>query len=281
MVGRNDVCWCGSGKKWKKCHFPKMSPEEPFEVLSQRYRKQWGILLKTPEQIDGIRRANHLTARILDEVAAHAVEGVTTNELDKIAYEKIMAAGAIPASLGYGRPPFPKSLCTSLNEVICHGIPDDRPLRRGDILNIDNALILDGYFGDCSKMVAIGQVSSDKQLVFDVSLACLKAAAAILRPGLLISDIGDAISDVAEAALCSVVTQFVGHGVGLQYHEPPQVPHCRNAIRIPLVAGTDFYHRTHDQLRHSRPGRRPRRPLDGPHGRRSAVSPMGALLPHH
>ena len=240
MIGRNEICWCGSGKKWKKCHFPEGSPEEPFERLSQRYRKQWGILLKTPEQIDGIRKANHLAARILDEVAACAVEGVTTNDLDKIAYEKIRAAGAVPASLGYGRPPFPKSICTSLNEVICHGIPDDRPLRRGDILNIDNAVILNGYFGDCSKMVAIGEVSSDKKLVFDVSLASLKAAAAILKPGVLISEIGDAISDVAEAAGCSVVTQFVGHGVGLQYHEPPQVPHCRNTIRIPLVAGMTF-----------------------------------------
>ena len=240
MIGRNDDCWCGSGKKWKKCHFPEAGPEGSFEALARQYRKQWGILLKTPEQIDGIRKANHLAAKILDEVAAHAAEGVTTNELDKMAYEKIVAAGAIPASLGYGRPPFPKTICTSLNEVICHGIPDDRPLRRGDILNIDNAVILNGCFGDCSKMVAIGSVSPDKKLVFDVSLASLKAAAAILRPGLLISEIGKAISDVAEAAGCSVVTQFVGHGVGLQYHEPPQVPHCRNAIRIPLVAGMTF-----------------------------------------
>ena len=165
MIGRNENCWCGSGKKWKKCHFPvpKEDGEESFEAMALRYKKQWGILLKTPEQIDGIRRANHLTARILDEVASCAAEGVTTNELDRIAHEKIVAAGAVPASLGYGRPPFPKSLCTSLNEVICHGIPDERPLRLGDILNIDNALILDGYFGDCSKMVAIGQVSRIKR----------------------------------------------------------------------------------------------------------------------
>ena len=240
MIGRNDYCWCGSGKKWKKCHFPEEASGESFEALARRYKKQWGILLKTPEQIDGIRRANHLTAKILVEVAACAVEGVTTNELDRMAFEKIVAAGAISASLGYGRPPFPKTLCTSLNEVVCHGIPDDRPLRSGDILNIDNALILNGYFGDCSKMVAIGPVSSDKKKVFDVSLASLKAAAAILRPGLLISEIGEAISAVAERAGCSVVTQFVGHGVGLQYHEPPQVPHCRNTSRIPIVAGMTF-----------------------------------------
>jgi methionyl aminopeptidase len=240
MIGRNDNCWCGSGKKWKKCHFPAEGSEESFETVARRYQKRWGILLKTPEQIEGIRRASHLAAHILDEVAACAAEGVTTNELDRMAHEKILAAGAIPASLGYGRPPFPKSICTSLNEVICHGIPNNTPLRKGDILNIDNAVILNGYFGDCSKMVAIGPVSPDKKLVFDVSLASLKASAAILKPGVLISDIGDVISDVAEAAGCSVVTQFVGHGVGIRYHESPQVPHCRNDVRIPLVAGMTF-----------------------------------------
>ena len=241
MIERNDACWCGSGKKWKKCHFPEQGPQkEPASDLARRYYRQWGILLKTPEQIEGIRKANHLTARILDEIAQMAVEGVTTNELNEAAHQKILAAGAIPASLGYGTPPFPKSICTSLNEVICHGIPNDEPLRRGDILNIDNAVILNGYFGDCSKMVAIGPVSKDKKLVFDISLAGLKAAAAILKPGVLLCEIGDAISDIAEAAGCSVVTQFVGHGVGVRYHEPPQVPHCRNNIRIPLVAGMIF-----------------------------------------
>lgn len=241
MIGRNDNCWCGSGNKWKKCHFPQTARGgESADELSKRYAKQWGIILKTPEQIAGIRRASHLAAHILDEVAQKAKEGITTNQLNAMAHSLILAAGAIPASLGYGKPPFPKSICTSLNDVICHGIPDDTPLRRGDILNIDNAVILNGFFGDCGKMVAIGPVSRDKKLVFDVSLASLKAAAAILKPGVLISDIGDAICDVAEEAGCSVVTQFVGHGVGIRYHEPPHVPHCRNDVRIPLVAGMTF-----------------------------------------
>ena len=241
MIGRNDDCWCGSGKKWKKCHFPHAQGiDEPFDVLSRRYLKQWGIILKTPAQIAGIRRASHLAAHILDEVAVLAKEGVTTNYLNDVAHKKIIDAGAVPASLGYGRPPFPKSICTSLNEVICHGIPNDTPLRRGDSLNIDLAVILDGYFGDCGKMVAIGPVTPDKKLVFDVSLAGLKAAAAILRPGLLLSKIGDVISDIAEKAGCSVVTQFVGHGVGVRYHEPPHVPHCRNDVDIPLVPNMTF-----------------------------------------
>ena len=241
MIGRNDDCWCGSKKKWKKCHFPQSQfDEESFGDLAKMYYKQWGIILKTPSQIEGIRKANLLTARVLDEVADLAKEGVTTNFLNEVAYRKILEAGAVPASLGYGRPPFPKSICTSRNEVICHGIPDDEFLRRGDILNIDNAVILDGYFGDCSKMVAIGPVSRDKKLVFDISLAALKAAAAILRPGVLICEIGDIITDIAEGAGCSVVTYFVGHGVGVRYHEPPHVPHCRNDLRIPLVPSMTF-----------------------------------------
>lgn len=216
------------------------SEDESFEERAKRYYKQWGILLKTPAQIAGIRRASHLAAQILDEVASLAKEGVTTNYLNDVAHSLILKAGARPASLGYGKPPFPKSICTSLNEVICHGIPDDTPLRPGDILNIDNAVILDGYFGDCGKMVAIGPVHEEKKRVFDASFAALTAAAAILKPGLLLYEIGDAICDVAEKAGCSVVTQFVGHGVGVRYHEPPQVPHCRNRIRIPLTSGMTF-----------------------------------------
>lgn len=244
MIGRNDECFCGSGKKWKKCHFPQTSAADTiskeFLKHAEAYRKKWGIILKTPLQIEGIRKASHLTARILDEVSSVAKEGVTTNMLDTIAYEKIIQAGGIPASLGYGQPPFPKSICTSLNEVICHGIPDDVLLKNGDIVNIDIAVILDGFFGDCSKMVAIGTVSPDKKRVFDVSLECLKKSTKIVRPGIMLNAIGDVIQEIAEKHGCSVVNQFVGHGVGLKYHEPPQVHHCRNSLNIPLAPGMIF-----------------------------------------
>lgn len=243
VIGRNDECWCGSGKKWKKCHFPAMPDAETkkaFEDLAKKYLKQWGIILKTPEQIAGIREANLLTAKILDEVCACAKEGVTTEELDDIAHKKIVAAGAIPASLGYGTPPFPKSICTSLNDVVCHGIPDKRPLQKGDIVNIDVAVILRGYFGDCSKMVAIGQVTKDKKMVFDVALLCLREAISAIGPGVMLSKIGQTIQTVADAHHCGVVTQFVGHGVGIKYHEPPQVPHYANQMKIPLVPGMIF-----------------------------------------
>jgi len=235
-LGRNDPCWCGSGQKWKKCHYPNF----PLGSLAEEYLKQYGIVLKTPQQTAGIRRACRLAADILDKTCKMAQEGVTTNELDAFAYKLHMEAGARPAPLGFGDPPFPKSICTSLNEVICHGIPDDTPLRNGDILNIDVSCELNGYFGDCSRMVMVGQVSEEKKKVTEVCYECLMRSIAILKPGVLIKEIGRVITEHAHAACCSVVYQFVGHGIGLQFREPPQVPHHINDLAIPLVPGMTF-----------------------------------------
>lgn len=240
MIGRNDPCWCGSGEKWKKCHFPELSKKNDPSNLAVSYYKQFKIILKTPEQIAGIRRACTLAAQILDKVCKMAKAGVTTNELDAYAVQLHKEAGALAAPLGYGSPPYPKSICTSLNDEICHGIPDDVPLREGDIMNVDVSVILDGYFGDCSKMVMIGAVTPEKRLVCDVSHECLKRAIEILKPGLMLSAIGDVIEDYATSQGCSVVDQFVGHGVGVAFHEPPQVPHHRNTLKIPLAAGMTF-----------------------------------------
>lgn len=239
MIERNDPCWCGSGNKWKKCHYP-IQPAHDYKELARDYKKRYGIFLKTPEQLQGIRRACQLAATILKKTCEKALEGVTTNELERFAADLHRKAGAIPASLGYGEPPFPKGICTSLNEVICHGIPDDRPLQKGDIMNIDVACILDGFYGDCSAMVMIGPVDEEKKRVVDVSKECLRRAIEILKPGVLVSDIGQVIEDYARAHRCSVVNQFVAHGVGLEFHEPPQVPHHYNNISIPLVEGMTF-----------------------------------------
>lgn len=238
MLGRNDPCWCGSGKKWKKCHAPSLGPSEL--MLEMHYKKNYGILLKKPEQIDGITKACSIAALILHEVAKRAKEGVTTNELDSYARELHQQYGAIPAPLHYGTPPFPKSICTSKNEVICHGIPDDVKLQKGDILNIDVTSIVDGYYGDCSMMVCIGDISEEKQKVVNVSKECLDKAIAIIKPGLILSEIGKVISDHAEAHGCSVVHQFVGHGTGVFFHEPPNIPHHRNNLHIPLAKGMTF-----------------------------------------
>ncbi|MBX9924225.1 MAG: methionyl aminopeptidase [Rhabdochlamydiaceae bacterium] len=239
MFERNDPCWCGSGKKWKKCHSPEL-PHTPQELLVSRYLKSYGILLKNKPQIEGIRKAGHLAAQILDKICKQANVGVTTNELNTLAEKLHKEAGATAAPLGYGSPPFPKSICTSLNEVICHGIPDNRPLQEGDLLNIDVTCILDGYYGDCSRMVAIGKLSEEKQRVFTTSLECLQKATAICKPGVLICEIGKAIEDHAAEKHCSVVNQFVGHGVGVGFHEAPQVPHHYNRMAIPLVEGMTF-----------------------------------------
>jgi methionyl aminopeptidase len=244
MIGRNDPCWCGSGKKWKKCHYPEegaaLPPTEDPEALRRYYRKEFDVILKTPEQIEGIRRSCALAAKILDAVCAKAKAGVTTQALNDYAVELHEQAGAIPAPLGYGRPPFPRAICTSINEVICHGIPNEKPLKDGDIVNIDVTCILDGYYGDCSRMVVIGKTTPERRLVVDVAYECLMRSAAVLKPGAYVSDIGTAIEDYASTKGCSVVNQFVGHGVGVDFHEGPQVPHCYNEMHIPLAAGMTF-----------------------------------------
>lgn len=240
MIGRNDPCWCGSDKKWKKCHYPLPPPVAEFEALKERYRRQYQIHLKNAEEIAGVRQAARLTAEILKATCARAKEGVTTNELDRFAHQLHLEAGARPAPLGFGNPPYPKSICTSLNEVICHGIPDDRPLVKGDILNIDVSLELGGYYGDTSRMVVVGETTPERQRVVDTSKECLERAIAVCRPGALICEIGEAIEGYALSQGCSVVHQFVGHGVGIGFHEPPQVPHNRNEVRIPMVEGMIF-----------------------------------------
>jgi methionyl aminopeptidase len=240
MISRNDPCWCGSGQKWKKCCYPKENPQTSNVNLALQYKKQFGIILKNEKDIEGIRRASKLAAFILNEACQFAKEGVTTNQINDLVVKLHKENGAIPAPLGYGNPPFPKAICTSLNEVICHGIPNDQPLKNGDILNIDVTSILDGYYGDCSKMVAIGSISEDKKRVMDTSYECLMKSISILKPRVLVHEVGDIIEDIAKSHGCSVVNQFVGHGVGNNFHEEPQIPHHTNDIMIPFVEGMTF-----------------------------------------
>lgn len=232
---RNDPCWCGSGKKWKKCHYPTADAS-----ISKHYLKEYGILLKTPEQIEKIKAACKVTAEILDHLCRVAKAGMSTEELDQISRRLHKEKHAIAAPLGYGQPPYPKSICTSLNEVICHGIPDETPLVEGDFLNIDVSCIVDHFYGDSSRMVAIGKISSEKQRVMEASLECLNRAIAICRPGTYIYEIGEVIEDYATSCGFSVVNQFVGHGIGIKFHEAPEIPHHRNQLQIPMVPGMTF-----------------------------------------
>ena len=237
MLERNDPCFCGSGKKWKKCHYPK----KPLIDQSEIYLKQYGIYLKNEKQIEKIMAACKLAASILNVLCEHAKPGITTNELDKLSMEMHLKAKAKPAPLGYGRPPYPKSICTSINDEICHGIPNERPLEEGDIVNIDVTSILDGYFGDCSKMVIVGgKTTKERKRVVDTSYECLMKAIEICKPGVLLKEIGNVIEKIAAKNKCTVVDQFVGHGVGLGFHEPPQVCHHYNHSTLPLAPGMTF-----------------------------------------
>ena len=240
MISRNDPCFCGSGKKWKKCHYPQ-EPTLGGDDLAAQYKKRHGIILKTPEQMKGIRVACTFAANVLKACCDAAKPGVTTNELDAISAKMHKKRNATPAALGYGQPPFPKGICTSLNDVVCHGIPDDRPLVAGDILNIDVASIVDGFCGDCSAMVVVGGMTDEKrQKTVDAAYGSMMAGIEILRPGLMLCEIGKAIEDYATGKGCSVVYQFVSHGVGLSMHEAPQIPHNYNNIQIPIVEGMTF-----------------------------------------
>lgn len=237
MISRNDPCWCGSNKKWKKCHYPALPPTD----LKNQYANRWGIILKTEEEIKKIRAACKIASKILDTLCNEAKPGVTTNELDKLSRTLHEEAKATPACLGYGEPPFPKTICTSLNEVICHGIPNDIPLQEGDIINIDVTSIVDGFYGDCSRMVIVGsKTDPERKKVVDCSFEALMKSIEICKPGLMLCEIGNVIEEVAKKYKCSVVDQFVGHGVGIDFHEPPQVCHHYNHMQIPLAEGMTF-----------------------------------------
>ena len=182
-----------------------------------------GVILKTPEQVEGIRKSCQLARDTLDMLTGRVVPGLATDEIDRWVYDYTISHGAKPAPLGYRG--YPKSTCTSLNQEICHGIPSDRILTEGDILNVDVTTILDGYYGDCSRMFLIGEVSAEAQELVRVTRECLDLGIAQVRPGNTVGDIGHAIQTHAEAHGFSVVRDFVGHGTGVEFHEGLQIPH--------------------------------------------------------
>lgn len=182
------------------------------------------IIIKTPEQVAGIRKACALTRRILDSLEGRIVPGITTEEINTWVHEMTTAAGAIPAPLNYRG--YPKSVCTSINEVICHGIPTpDRVLKEGDIVNIDVTSILDGYYGDSSRMYLVGEVSDSARKLVEATRRAMYLGIEQVKPGNTIGDIGHAIQQYAEGLGYSVVRAFVGHGTGVQFHEAPDMPH--------------------------------------------------------
>jgi methionyl aminopeptidase len=233
-IGRNDPCPCGSGKKFKKCcasqgdrFARRLHPDKPK------------IQLKSPADIEAIRRAGRLVVETLDMVESELKPGITTDSINTLVHAFTLKHGATPAPLNYRG--YPKSVCISVNEEICHGIPGPRVLQDGDIVNVDVTSILNGYYADANKSYFIGRPGRDARKIVDVARQSLKMALAAVRPGNTIGDIGAAIQTYAESQACSVVREFVGHGIGFEFHEPPQIPHFgQPGEGIRLVPGMVF-----------------------------------------
>lgn len=197
-------------------------------------------IIKNADQIEGIRRSSVINTAVLDHVATHIHAGMTTQEIDQLVYDFTIAHDAIPAPLNYEG--FPKSVCTSINDEVCHGIPsDDIILKDGDIINVDVSTILDGYFSDASRMFMIGNVTAERKRLVQVTKECLELGVQAARPWSFLGDIGQAIQEHAETNGYSVVRDFCGHGVGLEFHEKPEVEHVgRKGTGMLLVPGMIF-----------------------------------------
>jgi methionyl aminopeptidase len=255
--GPNEACWCGSGKKYKRCHQQqdrqgdgppaafapaqrgkrralkagKVTPGRPVPphiprpdyALTGKPRESTGSEIKSSEQIARMRRACRAAALVLKKTAEAVRAGVTTDELDAIAHEECVRLGGYPSPLNYLG--FPKSLCTSPNEVICHGIPDSRPLESGDIVNLDVTVFLDGMHGDCSGTYFVGEVDEESKRLVRVAEECMAIGIQAAQPGQPIHAVGRAIERHADRSGFGVVRAYCGHGVGEQFHTSLQVPH--------------------------------------------------------
>jgi methionyl aminopeptidase len=202
------------------------------------------VEIKTSREIDAMREVGRLAGDSLFRVAELIRPGITTNEINAFVHEDTLKKGARPAPLGYRNgdtPPFPKSVCTSINEVVCHGIPSSRVLREGDIVNVDITHIYRGFHGDTSATFYVGKPSKEAMLVTEVARRSLELGIAEVKPGARLGDIGAAIQEFAEAAGCSVVEDFVGHGIGRKFHDEPKVAHYGERGKgIRLKAGMTF-----------------------------------------
>lgn len=226
---RNDPCWCGSGKKYKKCHL-----KEDQTHREKRHSSFQPVKIHRSQQyVKGMEDSCRLARETLAMVEERIEEGVTTNEINEWVHDFTVRHGAIPAPLHYNG--FPKSVCTSPNEVICHGIPSDRIIREGDIINVDVTCILDGYYGDTSKTFLIGECSHEAKKITAVSERCLQIGIEATKLWGHIGDIGAAIQEYALSENCSVVEKFVGHGIGREFHMEPQIPHFGKKGTGPLI----------------------------------------------
>lgn len=237
-IGRNDPCWCGSGKKYKKCHAE--FDDKIAYIKSQGHEVPDHSIIKTPEQIEKIKESAKINIAVLDYVAENIKAGMTTQEIDDLVAEKTAEMGGIPAPLNYEG--YPKSVCTSINEIVCHGIPSDKViLKEGDIVNVDVSTILDGYFSDSSRMFCIGEVSEEKRKLVEVTKECVEKGLEMVKPWTFLGDMGQAVHEHAVKNGFSVVREIGGHGVGLEFHEDPWVSYVSKAgEEMLLVPGMIF-----------------------------------------
>ena len=238
MLNRNDVCWCGSNLKYKKCHLN-------FDEKLLEFKRKGVVvppreIIKNKEQIEGIRESGQINTAALDLVASKIKAGMSTEEIDTLIHDFTVSKGAIPAPLNYEG--FPKSCCTSINDEVCHGIPDKNIiLKDGDIINVDVSTIYNAYFSDASRMFMIGNVHPDVEKLVKVSKECLDLGLQAAKPWGFLGDVSEAVQKHAESNGYSVVREFGGHGVGLEFHEDPFVSHVgKKGTDMLLVPGMVF-----------------------------------------
>lgn len=237
-TGRNALCWCGSEKKYKICH-------SSFDERLENFRRKGAVvpsreLIKNQEQIQGIRESGKINIAVLDYVGEKIQAGVTTEQIDQWVYEQTTRYHAIPATLNYRG--FPKSVCTSVNDQVCHGIPSSGVvLRQGDIINVDVSTLYNGYFSDSSRMFCIGNVSSERRRLVEITRQSLDVGLEQVKPWGFLGDMGQAIHDFAVKNGYSVVEEIGGHGIGLEFHEEPWVSYVsRKGTEMLMVPGMVF-----------------------------------------
>lgn len=235
---RNAPCWCGSRKKYKYCH-------EAFDAKLKKYEKEpyplpTRDLIKSPEQIQGIRESSRINIAVLDYVAQHIRPGISTGQIDSLVYQKTTELGGIPAPLNYEG--FPRSCCVSINSVVCHGIPDEETfLEDGDIVNVDVSTIYNGYFSDSSRMFLIGNVDDEARRLVNVVEESLQVGLKEVGPWKRLGDMGAAIHSFIRSNGYSVVREIGGHGIGLEFHEEPWVSYISApGTEMLLVPGMVF-----------------------------------------
>lgn len=237
-IGRNDLCWCGSTNKYKNCHF--LIDEKINFHKSKGHVVPSRDIIKKQDEIEGIRKSAKINIAVLDYISEHISPGITTEEINKMVNEKTKELGGIPAPLHYME--FTKSVCTSINDQVCHGIPSDAVvLKSGDIINIDASTIYKGFYSDSSRMFCIGDVSSEKRKLVEVAKECVELGLQQVRPWGFLGDVGYAINECATKNNYSVVREIGGHGIGLEFHEEPWVGYVtQKGTEMLMVPGMIF-----------------------------------------